>query len=85
MVVQARGDGDLGCVGARMKSHLRDRINVPRGLINWRMRDKVRGVLILREEGARQDKPDPVMKSGLSFVVGEEGRASGPGPTGLCA
>lgn len=49
------------------------------------MRDKVKRALILREEGARQDKPDPVMKSGLSFVVGEEGWASGPDPIGLCA
>lgn len=32
VVVQARGDGGLGCNSARFKSHLRERISMTRGL-----------------------------------------------------
>lgn len=47
------------------------------------MREWERSLLILREEGARWDKPDPVRKSGLSFVVVAERRVFSTVPHGL--
>lgn len=35
-------------------------------MINWKMRERREGLFIPREEGARQDDPDPVMKCELS-------------------
>ena len=41
------------------------------------MRGRKRAFLILRGEGAWQEKFDPVLKPGLSFAVVEEWRVSG--------